>query len=341
MTIATVGAYGLDMTKLDLSFLLQGTLVSESSTHLTLNTFGEIDTFTGFGFTYDSFGYPTGGTVTGLDESYLGQTVFSASGFSVPATQFVVWAANSMTSTALQTVFAGSDTIVGSDLRDVLFGYGGGDSIAGGGGNDYLDAGAGNNTVYGGAGDDVILASSGQNYLRGDDGNDTLTGASEFDDINGNKGDDVIDGGSGGGDWLVGGQGNDRITSHGSDDILYGNMGNDTLNGGPGSEIIRGGQGDDVLYGAAGNDWLSGDRGNDTITGGTGADIFHTFSGAGLDRVLDFRIADGDRVMLDSGTTYTLKQVGPDAVVDMGNGDQMILVGVQLSALPAGWIFGA
>ena len=43
--------------------------------------------------------------------------------------------------------------------------------------------------------------------------------------------------------------------------------------------------------------------------------------------------------MLDPGTTYTASQVGGDTVVDMGNGDQVILVGVQMSTLPTGWIF--
>lgn len=89
----------------------------------------------------------------------------------------------------------------------------------------------------------------------------------------------------------------------------------------------------------AGNDWLSGDRDNDTISGGAGGDTFHTFSGAGIDRVLDFSLSQGDRVQLDPGTTYTLRQVGGDAVIDMGAGDQMILVGVQAASLTGAWIF--
>jgi len=84
---------------------------------------------------------------------------------------------------------------------------------------------------------------------------------------------------------------------------------------------------------------VAGDRGADTISGGAGADLFHTFSGAGLDRVTDFNAAQGDRVNVLAGTTYTLRQDGADTIVDMGNGDQMVLVGVDLAALPAGWIF--
>ena len=201
--------------------------------------------------------------------------------------------------------------------------------------------GTGGDTIMGGSADDVISEPSGSNYLRGGDGQDSLQGGTGFDDINGNKGQDTIDGGAGGGDWLVGGQGNDLITSHASDDILYGNLGADTLNGGSGNEIIRGGQGDDVLSGGAGNDWISGDRGNDTETGGSGADVFHSFAGAGLDVVTDFHAAEGDRVMLDAGTPYSVSQVGADTVILIGGGDELVLKNVQLSTLPAGWLFGA
>jgi hypothetical protein len=34
-----------------------------------------------------------------------------------------------------------------------------------------------------------------------------------------------------------------------------------------------------------------------------------------------------------------LSQQGADTIIDMGNGDRVILVGVQLASLPAGWIF--
>jgi hypothetical protein len=44
-------------------------------------------------------------------------------------------------------------------------------------------------------------------------------------------------------------------------------------------------------------------------------------------------------VQLDPGTTYTLMQVGADAVLDMGNGNQMILVGVSMSTLTGSTIF--
>ena len=169
-------------------------------------------------------------------------------------------------------------------------------------------------------------------------GDDVLVGTLAGGTIMAGDGNDTIDGGVGD-DWVVGGKGDDSQMGGFGDDIVWGNLGNDTLSGGSGNDQIRGGQGDDSISGGSGNDYVSGDRGNDTESGGSGADMFHTFSGAGIDRVLDFAYSQGDRVMLDPGTTFTASQVGADTVVDMGNGDQMILVGVTLSTLPSDWIF--
>ena len=57
--------------------------------------------------------------------------------------------------------------------------------------------------------------------------------------------------------------------------------------------------------------------------------------------MLDFSLAQGDRVQLDPGTLYTVSQVGADTVIDLNGGGQMVLVGVQMSTLTTGWIFGA
>jgi hypothetical protein len=104
---------------------------------------------------------------------------------------------------------------------------------------------------------------------------------------------------------------------------------------------LTGTPGNDSLAGGSGDDFLSGGDGNDTESGGAGADIFHGSQDAGIDRVLDFSRAEGDRVQLDPGTTFAVHQVGADTVIDMGGGNQMILVGVQMTTLTPGWIFGA
>jgi lysophospholipase L1-like esterase len=195
-------------------------------------------------------------------------------------------------------------------------------------------------TVQGGAGDDVIAAIGGRNYLRGNEGADSIAGGSGFDDINGNMGADTLSGADGD-DWTVGGKDNDWLSGDDGDDIVYGNLGDDTGHGGGGGDIVRGGQGDDVLFGGAGADFLSGDRGEDTITGDAGADLFHTFGEAGLDRVLDFHLAEGDRVMLDAGTIWSAAQAGGDVVITMAGGAELVLVSVTLNTLPPGWIFGS
>jgi Ca2+-binding RTX toxin-like protein len=174
--------------------------------------------------------------------------------------------------------------------------------------------------------------------LQGGLGNDTELGGAGFDNLQGNQGDDSLSGAAGD-DYVVGGKDNDSLFGDGGNDIVWGNLGNDTLDGGDGADQVRGGQGDDVVNGGPGDDFVSGDRGNDTITGGAGADLFHGSQDAGIDRVLDFHVAEGDRVMLDPGTTYTMSQVGADTVLDMGGGSQMILVGVSMSSLTASSIF--
>ncbi len=328
---------GADMGAFQETDLIGSTIALQTSTQDVINFFGGAGTLTisGFNLTYAAGGL-TSGTVTGID-------VISANGHFVLTgaqtsafTLSIAFQANDA-QLSISTLLNGDDTIVvdgsthpGADTVYTAMGWGGNDLMIGGGSQSSL---------FGGDGDDTIQANAGDgNFLRGDAGNDSIVGANGFDDINGNMGNDTLHGGNGD-DWVVGGKDNDLQFGDAGNDIVWGNLGNDTLDGGAGNDQIRGGQGDDILTGGAGDDFVSGDRGNDTETGGAGADIFHSFSGAGIDRVLDFNQAEGDRVMLDPGTTFTLKQVGADTVVDMGNGDQVILVGVQLSTLRDGWIF--
>jgi glucose/arabinose dehydrogenase len=181
-------------------------------------------------------------------------------------------------------------------------------------------------------------AGDGLDYLRGEEGNDRIYGGFGFDDVHGNMGDDTVSGGDGG-DWVVGGKDNDSLSGDAGDDIVYGNLGDDTGDGGSGADLVRGGQGADVLGGGGGDDFISGDLGDDTLTGGPGADVFNSFGDAGLDRVADFNRAEGDRVRLDPGSTYTVSQQSADTVVEIAGGARVVLVGVTLAGLDANWIF--
>lgn len=230
-----------------------------------------------------------------------------------------------------------SETISAGGGADVVVSGGGDDRILGEAGDDRIASGDGNDSVWGGEGADTITEATGSNYLRGDEGADSIAGGSGFDDINGNMGADTLHGNDGD-DWVVGGRDDDVLYGDAGFDVVYGNLGNDTVSGGAGADWVRGGQGDDLVLGGPGDDLLWGDRGNDTLSGGSGADVFHSFAGAGIDRITDFSYAEGDRLVLDGGPSRTISQVGNDVVVDMGNGDQVILAGVSLSSLGSDWI---
>lgn len=160
--------------------------------------------------------------------------------------------------------------------------------------------------------------------------------------ITGTAGDDTITGGAGadsatggdGRDWFFGGAGGDWLQGNAGSDTVNGGAGADTLIGGKDDDVIRGGRDNDVLEGANGADWLSGDVGSDTISGGAGGDLFHASVGAGLDRVTDFNLADGDRVQLDAGDAYSIEHSGGDTLIHHGAGgeDVIVLVGVQLTS---------
>lgn len=231
----------------------------------------------------------------------------------------------------------GADTLIGGFRDDELYGGAGDDSISGADNWDWIEGGEGRDTVYGGADDDFIEGEAGDDFLRGDAGDDEIWGDDGFDDAHGNMGDDTVHGGAGP-DWVVGGQGFDLLFGDDDHDVVYGNLANDTVNGGNGNDWVRGGQGDDLISAGAGDDFVAGDRGADTLTGGGGADRFHSFGEAGVDRIEDFNLAEGDRLNLLAGTTYTVSQVGADVVVSMTAGGQVVLVGVQLSSLTGDWL---
>jgi Ca2+-binding RTX toxin-like protein len=328
---------------------LDGAEIFESSaTRIDISKEGIRFVVTGVDFRYSLEGDLTGGRVTDLYfqrsfvERYF-QLTFRVHTDAIPPP------ASELLGGATQQVFglffAGNDNINGTSalangaLRgaDLLRGYDGADIIAGNGGDD---------TIFGGAGDDVIYAVSsgpppnpvtGTTYLRGEDGADFIVGGTGFDDAHGNAGNDTVVTGAGD-DYCVGGKDNDLLFGEAGADLVYGNLGADSCDGGDGNDIIRGGQDNDIVRGGAGNDYVSGDRGDDTMTGGAGADIFHSFGESGLDRITDFSLAQGDRVQLDPGTTYSLSQVGADTVISMTGGGQVILVGVSMSSLTGAWI---
>ena len=100
-----------------------------------------------------------------------------------------------------------------------------------------------------------------------------------------------------GDDTIIGGSGDDRLTSHGRQDKLFGGPGNDELITWLGANSMDGGPGDDRLIGyGVGDDIYIGGAGDDTLTGGSGNDIFVLGDETeGRDIVTDFSRVNGDR----------------------------------------------
>ncbi len=80
------------------------------------------------------------------------------------------------------------DTIIGTDVADLIFAFAGDDMIFGGDGNDC---------IIGGSGDDLIWGNTGDDHLVGGEGNDILKGFSGDDQLTGGIGTDALDGGDG------------------------------------------------------------------------------------------------------------------------------------------------
>jgi serralysin len=159
----------------------------------------------------------------------------------------------------------------------------------------------------------------GTNFSGALSGNDILAASALFNDVLGYGGADSITGGTGS-DTLRGGDGADSVSGGAGDDAhLNGNAGADYVSGGDGNDTVYGGKDNDTLLGDAGNDRLSGDLGNDQLTGGAGADMFVIRAGGGADTVTDFNLAQGDKVLLATGTAYTNAVVGGNVVLTVAD----------------------
>ncbi|WP_323038224.1 calcium-binding protein [Gemmobacter sp.] len=174
-----------------------------------------------------------------------------------------------------------SDSMIGSDGREIFITGGGNDVIDGRGGVDRVrydrdqmtsgvtvDLAAGTAT---GEWQGIAFSNTLSNIEQ-------IRGTRNFDDtLLGDDGDNLIDA-RGGSNLLEGRGGNDLI--HGavygiSQDTILGGDGNDTLYGQIGDDLIHGNAGDDRVYGGAGNDTLHVGTGRDLFDGGDGVDLLY------------------------------------------------------------------
>lgn len=163
-------SHGLDLRDFNLSSLYYGTGYTSTSTIFAVN-YSYIsfrDEFRGSGFTYDSSGVPTGGTVAYYAGLHKGKKLGFIDGMSVPMVKFAQAAATKSRSDDFATyksAFVGNDTIIGGKAGDRLEGFGGNDRITGGGGADRL---------YGGAGADTFIFKSVRDSSAAPSGADTI-----------------------------------------------------------------------------------------------------------------------------------------------------------------------
>lgn len=224
----------------------------------------------------------------------------------------------------------GNDTIRGSIFNDVLDGGDGddvihdgisagstqdADTLLGGNGNDRL-FGGNNDLIDGGAGFDfaqvhAYVDTFGRNAATlnlnvtstgslDSGGTLLLSTGTRFTNIESlhltlDRGNDRISTGASS-DEIHAGAGNDTILTLGGDDLLFGDAGKDTLNGGAGQDRLLGGSGLDTLIGGAGADVFVLDQ--------YGSDTAGQFD-SGLDRILDFNVAQGDKFDAALGISFS------------------------------------
>jgi Ca2+-binding RTX toxin-like protein len=208
--------------------------------------------------------------------------------------------------------------------------------------------------------------------------NINATGNAEHNTLIGNTGSNVLDG-AGGGDTLQGGAGNDVYYVRDAADTIVEGAGQGTadtvlatlsytlnadaqverlaasdanattainLTGNAWAHLIQGNNGANVLTGGSGNDTLYGYGGNDSLFGGAGADKFVFAHGTGQDTVGDF-VSGTDKLDLTAfgfasyqDVINATHDVGGNAVIDLGNGDQVTLTGVTTAQLHSGDFVG-
>lgn len=176
--------------------------------------------------------------------------------------------------------------------------------------------------------------------IEGDDLANVLEGGIGNDNINGNGGDDIING-SIGDDDLNGGAGNDVITGSRGDDNIDGGLDNDVISGGRGDDDLLGGEGNDNISGGRGNDIINGGAGNDTLAGGRDVDTFVFERGTGRDTVTDYTAGEDildlsdEELMFESfaDVQAAAEQHGHNVLIDLGEGDQVVLLGTSLADL--------
>ncbi|MBW4985606.1 hypothetical protein KZZ07_23985 [Mameliella sp. CS4] len=256
------------------------------------------------------------------------------------------------------------DTLIGSDLNNVMRGLGGDDTLHGLDGFDTMFGGDGADVMYGGdgaeemdggPGDDVIAGQDRADTILGGDGNDTISDGPGWDTVDAGSGDDVVYVGLGR-DVIDGGPGIDtanfsvfseavtinllnHVAAGASEFTLLSNFENAT--GGGGDDLVIGDTLRNTLRGLGGSDTLLGLDGPDLLLGGTGGDEldgggqFDILSGQEGDDTLDGGAQDDFLRGGDGADTFVFTEVfGQDVLDDFGFGGSDL---ARIIGAPAGY----
>lgn len=149
--------------------------------------------FGGYGFSYNAYGEPTGGTVQGMYElDFNSQSLlWTMENISISLTAIYdasLTSSNSDELSILASALSGNDSIYlsngidyfrGYSGADAMYGYGGRDTLIGDGGADTLQGGAGGDKLYGGTENDKLYGDGGSDLLVGGAGADQLFGGAD------------------------------------------------------------------------------------------------------------------------------------------------------------------
>ncbi len=121
------------------------------------------------------------------------------------------------------------------------------------------------------------------------------------------------------------------------DGAINGTNNNDVLTGSGRADVLNGKLGNDTLRGKAGKDILIGGGGSDRLIGGKGRDIFVLETGAGVDRIIDFKDKQ-DRLGLPTNVQFQdleILQKGQNTLIRLGSDRLAFLEKTQRSLISA------
>ncbi len=307
MTTLVAGNVGVDMSTWAFTPGWKGQSHTDTQFVIALKGTTKVDTFTGHDFGgYDGNGFPTLGTITGLQFAENSQTVVTMSDFSITVADERAFANAQNMSGFLNQVFAGDDSLTDGTGNDHLQGFGGNDTFdMTNGGTDTADGGFGNDEFdfgdkFGAA--DSVNGDSGFDslFLNGDYSGGvvfnatTMTGIEQIGLGDGHSYDlTVNDGNLSFSNLTVDGSALEGLDDNDEDATLTfdGSAENDSsfhLIGGDNGDSLTGGASNDLFDGGEGADTMNGNDGSDTV------DFGRAFNGVYVDLQNGFAQGQGN-----------------------------------------------